>query len=1052
MTNINKIYHISDIHIKNNPSFIDEYLYVFNNLYKYLEEEKDENSIIVITGDILHVPNNITPETEMICVNFFSKLSNIMTTIIIAGNHDIHVNSDIIIDSLQSILLLRDNELKNVHYLRKSGIYKFGNINFGVNSLIDNKKIAADEILDEGIKICLYHGSIANSKNSNGFEFSGKSITQFDGYDYVLLGDIHNYQYLNDKKTIGYASSLISQTMGECDDYHGVLVWDLENKTSYYKIIENKYRNIQINIEDDIIDIDTLILPENGKIRFNVKNSPNIKIIKNLIQNKYPNITFKKDKYLSNQNIKSEEIEKKTIDYNKIIEESTTNLEIREILNKELQLNISLEKQKNLWKIERLEFDNLFGYGSDNIIDFTKMDYNEIFGLCGNNSIGKSSLIDILCIGLFNNYSRNISDVISKRASLRGVIINNKYKNFKIKLTFIVESKKYLIIKEGIKKDGGTLTYKNYSLIDITKENIILSSQLDDTNKKIIELIGTYDDFCISSILFQSHLNYNFDFYQMTPYERKTFLYKKLNLEYFMTIKDKYILLLSKIKEEFNINEGKLLQINFNNEINITELNILDNEIEELENKITTLTEYLNNTIKLLKPVIENIDINKLLKEKEKINLLNTENFILLKNKTLILNNFEIYQNKYNIKIDKLKIKLQKGNKNVKYVPLVENIILELIENNKNKLQEIEIIKENINKLKVLKNNNNYILKHFYANCNTKCKTCVNNNKIIKLILFSDYYKILEEIILTFENKLKILKITNYDNLLIDIRNAKINNKIQILNDKFLIEKNKIEELNNEIKLDYEYKIKNLELQNNLNIINHKIKLYEENKINITENLIIQEKIEKINIELKELNKQLLDKKIIKLSIEKENENINKKNIIYNELILKQQEIEKKINIYNEIIKLVKPDGIPLKLIQLNLKIIEQNINDMLKKFLNKTIKITDDTKTINVLINNTDGKVCNFFGGMEHFAVSLVFKIYFSKFLNLSSCGILIIDEGVSVFDKNTIQKFDVILDFIKQYYDNIFLITHISSFDDFITTKIVIKKNNNEDSYIHY
>jgi DNA repair exonuclease SbcCD nuclease subunit len=256
MTNINKIYHISDIHIKNNSSFIDEYLYVFNNLYKYLEEVKDDNSLIVITGDILHVPNNITPETEILCVNFFSKLSNIMTTIIIAGNHDIHVNSDIIIDSLQSILLLRDNELKNLHYLRKSGIYKFGNINFGVNSLIDNKKITANEILDEGIKICLYHGSIANSKNSNGFEFSGKSITQFDGYDYVLLGDIHNYQYLNDKKTIAYASSLISQTMGECDDYHGVLVWDLKNKTSEYKIIENKYRNIQLDLEDDIINID----------------------------------------------------------------------------------------------------------------------------------------------------------------------------------------------------------------------------------------------------------------------------------------------------------------------------------------------------------------------------------------------------------------------------------------------------------------------------------------------------------------------------------------------------------------------------------------------------------------------------------------------------------------------------------------------------------------------------------------------------------------------------------------------------------------------------
>ena len=37
----------------------------------------------------------------------------------------------------------------------------------------------------------------------------------FDGFDMVLLGDIHKRQYLNDEKTIAYPGSLIQQNFGE---------------------------------------------------------------------------------------------------------------------------------------------------------------------------------------------------------------------------------------------------------------------------------------------------------------------------------------------------------------------------------------------------------------------------------------------------------------------------------------------------------------------------------------------------------------------------------------------------------------------------------------------------------------------------------------------------------------------------------------------------------------------------------------------------------------------------------------------------------------------
>jgi len=83
-----KIYHISDIHIRNTEEHINIYQHVFNNLYKYLHTVKSDKSLIVITGDILHNKDKLTTTSETLCVDFLEKLSSIMTTILIPGNHD----------------------------------------------------------------------------------------------------------------------------------------------------------------------------------------------------------------------------------------------------------------------------------------------------------------------------------------------------------------------------------------------------------------------------------------------------------------------------------------------------------------------------------------------------------------------------------------------------------------------------------------------------------------------------------------------------------------------------------------------------------------------------------------------------------------------------------------------------------------------------------------------------------------------------------------------------------------------------------------------------
>ena len=52
-------------------------------------------------------------------------------------------------------------------------------------------------------KIAVYHGAVRRSMTDIGYVVTGGDISlpQFDGYDIVMLGDIHKYQVLQEYKT-----------------------------------------------------------------------------------------------------------------------------------------------------------------------------------------------------------------------------------------------------------------------------------------------------------------------------------------------------------------------------------------------------------------------------------------------------------------------------------------------------------------------------------------------------------------------------------------------------------------------------------------------------------------------------------------------------------------------------------------------------------------------------------------------------------------------------------------------------------------------------------
>ena len=267
---IKSVYHISDIHIRTGnyeESRYDEYLSVFNNLIDDLQVQEDiKESIIVVTGDIVHNKSKIESSGINLFNFLFRKLTKLTKVYIIRGNHDYQQHNQDEVDLLSA--LINNCNYENLHYLNKTGTHEIDNIELGVMAINDVLKAGdtsgqVDELPEfpkpktDKLKIALYHGIVIDENNTF---FKSKDIgidvSWFKDYDLALLGDNHTQQInnmkegdsLNNENRIngsnpiwGYSGSLLQQNFGEDTKNHGYLKWDLENMTVAKKDINNPY-------------------------------------------------------------------------------------------------------------------------------------------------------------------------------------------------------------------------------------------------------------------------------------------------------------------------------------------------------------------------------------------------------------------------------------------------------------------------------------------------------------------------------------------------------------------------------------------------------------------------------------------------------------------------------------------------------------------------------------------------------------------------------------------------------------------------------------------
>ena len=527
---IETIFHISDIHIRLYRRK-EEYLYCFQELYKEIRHYPKGNHLIVITGDILHNKLEMSPECETMTFDFLDTLSSIYPTILILGNHDTLLNNRDRMDSISSILYKRN--IEDLYYLKYTDIYQYNNILFYVDSLLDDKEINMVDISNDKINIGLYHGGIRGWKNTRGYvsDSGEKYIEDFLGMDYVLLGDIHLYQYMSKEKPImAYPGSLISQNFGETDPYHGMLVWNVEDKTQKFITIENPYRYQDIYIlsrerlktDGNVYDIDKVPIAPKGNIKiFSMENELESKLILQRLQQKWKEVTFSFQNFQKEQqndeNFEIKDTEEEMIEYylkENLKEEYYNDIrdEIMKIWRERNQYYSSMQ-----WNILRIEFSNLFGYGEGNQIIFPVYEKNNIIGIFGSNSVGKSTIIDIISLLLFDKLTR-----FPHGQSIPKEVIHFQEKEGNGSIELKIGGDLYRIEKKYKRQSSGKIKQQtNFYCIKEGISTELTEEQRNKTNQIIRDIIGSPDMFIyIHSFLQQREQSFR----ELTSSNKKKFL------------------------------------------------------------------------------------------------------------------------------------------------------------------------------------------------------------------------------------------------------------------------------------------------------------------------------------------------------------------------------------------------------------------------------------------------------------------------------------------------------------------------------------------------
>lgn len=1047
---ITHVYHFADIHIKANISsdLNKHYVDMINNIEKQIKLQKNnDTSLVCICGDI--IDSIYSTECIKIIKLLFNKLASLCPVIYIAGNHDLANKRNIEISDMITPLIHEYFDSKHQIYpLLKEGLYMYGNIIFGVTSMgsldvfpctIKNKEYK------NKIKIGLFHGQVSFPDLDPIIKKQcDLDVSQFKKYyDYVLLGDRHIFGYLDKQKTVAYCGSTYEVNYRETDTKKGFIMWDItNNKNTKFIELDGLIKHKVLKIKDNKIEkYDKKNMAEMTKIKImydddtkidklneiEKKIKKDINVIECIIEKDFSSTNLNTSVIINNKQKTVNDIKS----YDIVIKMITDHIKEKYKPNKKMLESIDLYLKKlikttdfnffekpSTFKLKKIEFDNINSYGEGNVINFNLFN-NKIVEVSGRNGTGKSSILTVLLLGLYNE-----CDVGTKYDCLN---IKNINKPATIKIEFEVNGCQYKInkkisVRSHIKREchEDLLLYKDD--VDITGQDNI------ETQKKIINLVGTYDNIIDTNIILQR--NYK-AFTDLSNNDKKKVISKISKLDVFdllakqvrselASLQKKGPMLIKQICELVGCEDKKEYESAENTMV--VDTDVLRDEIYDLNKEKDTLTkkfESLNKskieleyelkdfkqktvktveTLKELKKKLSNEskELEKLEKKladtkkrlslkkfnnfedkikefdcdkKKEINLLTNQKEKLL----LSINTIQFSESSFKKKIDDVKLKINKIDKKIKN--LDDAIVEKFKEWEKIKLhidtQNKKVININTN-IKKFKDQQKHINK---IDHNPDCKFCVN---LLNKITFVENIQILDEELKNVEKDLSqnIKKLKKYNNVEEDYKEY-----IESLDDNKKYEseliclKKDLKMLEDEYVKNLEIEMKNTVANNQIRTLNDEIKEKEESVLkNHDRYNVLTKRLNFVENEIKEKNKVIMS---IREKIDNY-ENINKQKKL-NNMLDEHSKLDKKLKaVTTKIInktKIIVENDLKLKQITKIKKEIDEVKDDkQIVEYINKTLEKDgiQDTILINNIIPKLQQEVNSLLNTLSNFNIEI--------------------------------------------------------------------------------
>jgi DNA repair exonuclease SbcCD ATPase subunit/DNA repair exonuclease SbcCD nuclease subunit len=618
-----KIAHIADIHFRGYKRH-SEYRQIMQQFFDICRDRQVD--CFVIAGDIVHSKTqNITPELIEILTWWFNEMSSIAPVHVTLGNHDGLLTNLSRQDTVTPVIRAINSD--RIFLYKDSGVYPIlgGDCDLVVFSPFDEDKwpLVKEEALNREFSIATFHGAVNGCKTDSEWSLgSSTDVSFFSEYDFAMLGDIHKRQDLDFKGRVSYPGSMIQQNFGEIRE-KGFLLWEIDDKYNWKKefiqldpvcpyITLDWQGDLALSISNSGYNDDSL---KNARVRIKsetpLSQVETREVAKNLRKAfETHEVYFKHEVARHKTNIDAEDsvlsvkrdpdsLVKMIVDYGYVDPSKKAVLEkMRGAISrfsKDIQtLN---ETGGKTWSLGRMSWDNTYGYGENNWVNFSSM--NGLVGIFGQNRVGKSSIPATVLYSLFNKSDRGLNKNVD--------IVNVRKDYCNSKVSFHVGADDFVAERQTIKKVNkkeDVLAATHLNLFKTNSAGEVLEDmngeQRRDTDTMLQDLLGNIDDFTLVGYATQGGGN---NFIDTKPTKRKEIIARFLQLDFFSELYDKFRDASSGTRRSMADAQEKILKANPS--ALASEIRELKKERESARDQLVKARQELNSMLEQFDPDVK---------------------------------------------------------------------------------------------------------------------------------------------------------------------------------------------------------------------------------------------------------------------------------------------------------------------------------------------------------------------------------------------------------------------------------------------------------------